>query len=51
MPQVLELFGASVTVPNIEKTSRFYQQFYPHDEIKRGLFAGINYIVLMRGDE
>ena len=51
MTQVLELFGTSVTVPNIEKTSQFYQQVYPHNEIKRGVFAGINYIALMRTDE
>ncbi len=51
MTQVLELFGTSVTVPNIEKTSQFYQQIYPHDEVKRGVFAGINYIALLRAGE
>ena len=51
MTQVLELFGTSVTVPNIEKTSQFYRQIYPYDEVKSGVFAGINYIALLRAGE
>jgi predicted enzyme related to lactoylglutathione lyase len=51
MTQLLELFGTSVTVPEIEKTSQFYQQIYPYDEVKRGIFAGIHYIALLRAGE
>lgn len=51
MSELIELFGTSFTVPNLEKSSTFYQQIYPHDEVKRGNFAGINYIALLRSGE
>jgi hypothetical protein len=36
-----DAFGMSVTVDDLEGTSRFYEQLYPHDEISRGVFAGV----------
>ena len=51
MPQRFEIFGTSVTVPNMEKTSQFYQQSIAHDEVKQGVFAGINYIALLHAGE
>jgi predicted enzyme related to lactoylglutathione lyase len=51
MTQVRELFGTSVTAPDIQKASQFYQQVYPCDEVKQGVFAGINYIALLRAGE
>lgn len=46
-----EAFGMSVNAEDIEATSKFYQSFYPHDQIKRDVFAGINYISIMRDGE
>ena len=48
---MLELFGTSVTVPDIEATSQFYQQIFPYDEVKQGVFAGISYIALLKSGE
>src|SRR6476659_4852237 len=51
MTQLPEAFGMSVTVEDMEGTSRFYQELYPHDRISEGVFAGIPYISIMRDGE
>lgn len=51
MPQFPDAFGLSVTVADMEAARRFYQELYPHDQVKDGVFAGINYISVMREGE
>lgn len=46
-----EPFGMSINATDIEATSQFYQSFYPYDQIKRDIFAGIPYISIMRDGE
>jgi predicted enzyme related to lactoylglutathione lyase len=51
MAQLPEAFGMSVTVEDLESTSRFYQDLYPHDHVSNGVFAGIPYVGIMRDGE
>jgi len=51
MSQLPEAFGMSVTVEDMEGTSRFYQALYAHDHVREGVFAGIPYISIMRKGE
>lgn len=51
MSQLPSPFGMSVTVDDIETTSRFYQALYAHDQVAEGVFAGIPYISIMREGE
>lgn len=51
MTQLPEAFGMSVTVADMEAARQFYQDLYPHDRVLDGVFAGINYISIMRDGE
>jgi predicted enzyme related to lactoylglutathione lyase len=51
MSQFPEAFGMSVTVDDIQATSRFYQALYAHDQVIQDVFAGIPYISIMRAGE
>ncbi len=51
MAQFPEAFGMSVTVDNMEEARRFYADLYPHDRVSDGVFAGINYLSIMRDGE
>ena len=51
MSQLPDAFGMSVTVADINTTSKFYQDLYAHDHVTNGVFAGINYIAIMREGE
>ena len=51
MSQLPDAFGMSVTVEDMEGASRFYETLYAHDRVTRGVFAGINYIAIMRNGE
>jgi predicted enzyme related to lactoylglutathione lyase len=46
-----DAFGMSVTVDDLESTTRFYEQLYPHDQVSHGVFAGIPYVGIMRNGE
>ncbi len=46
-----DAFGMAVTVDDIATASRFYRDLYAHDQIFEGVFAGINYISVMRYGE
>ena len=51
MAQFPEAFGMSVTVEDMEAARRFYADLYPHDRVSDGVFAGINYLSIMRDGE
>ena len=51
MAQFPDAFGMSVTVEDMEAARRFYMNLYPHDRVLDGVFAGINYISIMRDGE
>ncbi len=51
MTQYPDAFGMSVTVEDLEAARRFYSDLYPHDKVLDGVFAGINYISVMRNGE
>jgi predicted enzyme related to lactoylglutathione lyase len=51
MTQFPDAFGMSVTVDDMEAAARFYKQLYPHDYVLEGVFAGINYMSIMRAGE
>ncbi|MBI3427316.1 MAG: hypothetical protein HY011_30685 [Acidobacteria bacterium] len=51
MAQFPEAFGMSVTVADMDTARRFYTELYPHDRVLNGVFAGINYLSLMRDGE
>jgi predicted enzyme related to lactoylglutathione lyase len=51
MTQFPEAFGLSVTVEDMEAARRFYTALYAHDGVLDGVFAGINYISIMREGE
>lgn len=51
MTQFPDAFGMSVTVEDMDATRRFYTDLYPHDHVSNGVFAGINYINIMRDGE
>jgi predicted enzyme related to lactoylglutathione lyase len=51
MAQFPDAFGMSVTVDDMEAARRFYSDLYPHDKVLDGVFAGINYISVMRDGE
>lgn len=51
MSQFPDAFGLSVTVADIEAARRFYTALYAHDHVRDGVFAGINYISIMRDGE
>lgn len=51
MAQFPDAFGMSVTVEDMEAARRFYSDLYPHDKVLDGVFAGINYISVMRDGE
>lgn len=46
-----EPFGMNFTVDDLKSTVAFYGEIYPHDEIVEGVFAGINYVSVMRDGE
>ena len=46
-----EAFGMLVTVDDMESARQFYADLYPHDEIKNGVFGGIDYFSIMRDGE
>ena len=46
-----EAFGMLVTVEDMEAARQFYTNLYPHDEVKSGVFAGIDYFSIMRDGE
>lgn len=46
-----DAFGISVSVEDLNKARRFYTSLYPHDHVSEGVFAGINYIGIMRDGE
>ena len=51
MAQFPEAFGMSVTVEDMDAARRFYANLYPHDKVSDGVFAGINYLSIMRDGE
>jgi predicted enzyme related to lactoylglutathione lyase len=51
MTQYPDAFGMSVTADDLDAASCFYQALYPHDHVSEGVFAGINYISIMRAGE
>lgn len=51
MAQYPDAFGLSVTVEDLEAARLFYAGLYPHDHVSEGVFAGINYISVMRDGE
>jgi predicted enzyme related to lactoylglutathione lyase len=51
MAQLPEAFGMCVTVENLDAARRFYMDLYPHDHVSEGVFAGINYVSIMREGE
>jgi predicted enzyme related to lactoylglutathione lyase len=51
MAQYPEAFGISVTVDDVEQARQFYSVLYAHDHVTEGVFAGINYIGIMRDGE
>jgi len=40
-----------VTVEDLDAARCFYTSLYPHDHVSEGVFAGINYISVMRDGE
>ena len=51
MTQYPDAFGMSVTVDDMATARRFYENLYPHDRVSDGVFAGINYLSIMRDGE
>ena len=51
MAQFPEAFGMSITVEDMGAARRFYASLYPHDKVSEGMFAGINYLSIMRDGE
>lgn len=51
MTQLPEAFGMSVTVEDLEAARRFYTNLYSHDSVSDGVFAGINYLSILRDGE
>lgn len=51
MAQFPDAFGMSVTVDDMTAARRFYENLYPHDRVSDGVFAGINYLSIMRDGE
>lgn len=51
MTQLPEAFGMSVTVEDMDAARRFYTNLYAHDRVLDGVFAGINYLSIMRDGE
>lgn len=51
MAQFPKAFGMSVTVEDMDAARRFYSQLYPHDKVSDGVFAGINYLSIVRDGE
>ncbi len=51
MTQFPDAFGMSVTVEDMDAARRFYSDLYPHDSVSDGVFAGINYLSIMRDGE
>jgi predicted enzyme related to lactoylglutathione lyase len=51
MTQFPEAFGMSVTVEDMDAARRFYTDLYEHDHVSGGVFAGINYLSIMRNGE
>jgi predicted enzyme related to lactoylglutathione lyase len=51
MAQFPDAFGMSVTVEDMDAARRFYIDLYPHDHVSEGVFAGINYLSIMRNGE
>ena len=51
MTQFPDAFGMSVTVADMDAARRFYTGLYPHDHVSDGVFAGINYLSIMRDGE
>ena len=51
MAQFPDAFGMSVTVEDMDAARRFYTDLYPHDRVSDGVFAGINYLSIMRDGE
>jgi predicted enzyme related to lactoylglutathione lyase len=51
MAQLPEAFGMTVTVDDLDAARRFYTRLYPHDRVLEGVFAGINYLSIMRDGE
>ena len=51
MAQYPAAFGMSVTVEDMDAARRFYSNLYPHDKVSDGVFAGINYLSIMRDGE
>lgn len=46
-----DAFGISVTVEDMEAARRFYTALYPQDNVSGGIFAGINYLSIIRDGE
>ena len=51
MAQFPDAFGMSVTVEDMDAARRFYVDLYQHDQVSSGVFAGINYLSIMRDGE
>lgn len=51
MTQFPDAFGLSVTVEDMDAARNFYANLYPHDQVSGGVFAGINYLSIMRDGE
>jgi predicted enzyme related to lactoylglutathione lyase len=51
MAQFPDAFGMSVTVEDMNAARRFYVALYLHDHVSEGIFAGINYLSIMRNGE
>jgi predicted enzyme related to lactoylglutathione lyase len=51
MTQLPDAFGMSVTVEDMDAARCFYTNLYPHDHVSDGVFAGINYLSIMRDGE
>jgi predicted enzyme related to lactoylglutathione lyase len=51
MTQFPDAFGMSVTVEDMNAARSFYSNLYPHDHVSDGVFAGINYLSIMRDGE
>ena len=51
MTQYPDAFGMSVTVKDMGAARQFYAELYPHDRVLEGVFAGINYLSIMRDGE
>ena len=46
-----DFFGMAVTVDDIDEALRFYTLLCPHDQVNRGVYAGIPFCSIMRDGE